>query len=172
MMGPYPGMSMQPMGATCPTCAAPLVNGPVAGMAQWPWGYGLLAGQPGMGGFGPAGFQPGWMGTFAPPWGGMWTRGFASDDQIREMVYESIDADPSIPSDANISVDVTGGIVTLTGTVPNKRVKHAAGDDAWWIPDVVDVNNRLEIVGRRARAGATGATTSPGQRQLRTAGGR
>ncbi|HEY8477426.1 MAG TPA: BON domain-containing protein, partial [Chloroflexota bacterium] len=45
-------------------------------------------------------------------------------------------------------VEVDSGVVTLTGTVPNKRVKAAAGDDAWWVPGVVDVRNELQVTGR------------------------
>ena len=67
------------------------------------------------------------------------------------MIYDSLDADPLIPSDVDVNVDVNAGVVTLTGTVPTKRMKHAAGDDAWWIPNVVDVNNMLKVEGRKER---------------------
>lgn len=70
------------------------------------------------------------------------------------MVMTALDADPRIPFDSDIDVDVTGGHVTLRGTVPSKVIKHAAGDDAFWIPFVVDVHNELEVVGRRQQARA------------------
>ena len=131
-------------GPVCPGCGMPLCPPP-----QPPLGLGF-----GRGMFNPYAFGPnlgitsmGTMpGTYLSAYGGT---SVASDEEIKDMVLTSLDADPRIPFDSDISVDVTGGIVTLTGTVPNKRIKHAAGDDAWWIPDVVDVNNELEIVGRQ-----------------------
>ncbi|CCF83348.1 BON domain-containing protein [Nitrolancea hollandica] len=75
----------------------------------------------------------------------------ATDQSIARMVVNSINTDPGIPSDADITVDVEGGIVTLTGNVPTKFAKHRAGDDAWWLPDVFDVHNRLQVVARRGR---------------------
>ena len=65
------------------------------------------------------------------------------------MIYDALDADPLVPYDADIDVAVDSGEVTLTGTVPNKRVKHSIGDNAWWVPGVTDVHNHLAIGGRR-----------------------
>jgi BON domain len=76
----------------------------------------------------------------------------ASDQSIARMVVNSINTDAGIPSDSDITVDVDGGIVILTGTVPTKFAKHRAGDDAWWLPDVIDVQNQLQIKPRRERA--------------------
>ncbi|MBI2939206.1 MAG: BON domain-containing protein [Chloroflexi bacterium] len=137
--------------------------GPMGGYAPF------FAGMP-TPGFFPTGWgfggAPGWMGTFAPGWAGFaptfaGPRGGASDEQLKEMIFETIDADPAIPYDTDINVEVTGGIVTLTGTVPNKRVKHAVGDDTWWLPDVIDVNNQLEVVSRRARPREEGEAARP-----------
>lgn len=160
----------------CPTCGIPYGGAgfgyPFGPMGTAPFGYGPGYG-PGYGaglGYGPGfgfggpmtmgGTYPG-FGFYGPTWApGYFGPGYfgagatPSDDEIKQMVYDSLDADPAIPFDSDIRVDVTGGIVTLTGTVPNKRIKHAAGDDAWWIPGVWDVNNNLEIVPRRERAEA------------------
>lgn len=75
----------------------------------------------------------------------------ATDHSIARMVVNSINTDTGIPSDSDITVDVEGGIVTLTGTVPTKFAKHRAGDDAWWLPDVFDVHNQLQVIARRPR---------------------
>ncbi|MBI2865582.1 MAG: BON domain-containing protein [Chloroflexi bacterium] len=75
--------------------------------------------------------------------------GLPTDEEIVEMVYDAMDVDPLVPYDADINVDCDAGVVTLTGTVLNKRAKHAAGDDAWWAPGVVDVKNELMVSGRR-----------------------
>ncbi|MBI2939205.1 MAG: BON domain-containing protein [Chloroflexi bacterium] len=92
-----------------------------------------------------------WGGTYSPQFT---TTGLPTDEEISEMVYDAIDDDPLIPWDAEINVDVEAGEVTLTGTVPNKRIKHAAGDNSWWIPGVVDVHNSLQVTGHRRARGA------------------
>jgi hypothetical protein len=139
-------------------------------------GPGMGFGGPGMGFGGPGmGFGPGMgPGAFGYPWTGGWMRptslgwglggsrrwggtyspqfimtGLPTDDEIVEMVYDAIDADPLIPFDADITVDSDAGTVTLTGTVATKEIKHAAGDDAWWIPGVDDVHNDLTVERRR-----------------------
>lgn len=65
------------------------------------------------------------------------------------MIYDALDADPLIPYDSNIDVTIEAGTVYLRGEAPGKRIKHAAGDDAWWIPGVVDVHNEIKVVLRR-----------------------
>lgn len=148
---------------------------PVAG--GFPGGFGMPF-------MGPAGFPGMFGGMMAPmPFGGgpFFGPGFApwqigpgywpytwpafgvppSDEQIREMIYDAIDADPLVPYDSDINVEVTGGVVTLTGTVPSKRIKHAIGDDAWWIPGVWDINNNIQVVPRKERVAAEGAAAQP-----------
>jgi hypothetical protein len=101
-----------------------------------------------------------WGGTYSPQF--MLT-GLPTDDEIVEMVYDAIDNDPLIPYDADISVDSDAGTVTLTGTVMTKQVKHAAGDDAWWIPGVDDVHNALSVERRHPAHAAQGPGTETRQ---------
>lgn len=142
--------------------------GPAAGFG-WP-------------GFGGPMYQPvpmgglTWGGTYAPytVWSGygglgglrrhggsysaqFMDTGLPTDEEISEMIYDAMDVDPLIPYDADINVTVDAGEVTLTGTVANKSIKHAAGDDSWWIPGVVDVHNQLKVSGRRRTRGGTEA---------------
>jgi hypothetical protein len=146
-----------PFGAMhCPICgySGPLWHGGVSptlgpGPAFQPWfgmgpaGYGpayaAWAGFGGLGGLRRHG------GTYSPQFV---ATGLPTDEEITEMIYDAMDVDPLIPYDADINVEVDSGVVTLTGTVPNKRVKAAAGDDAWWVPGVVDVRNELQVTGR------------------------
>ncbi|MBI2883078.1 MAG: BON domain-containing protein [Chloroflexi bacterium] len=107
----------------------------------WYWGPGFW----GMGGWGLGGLRT-WGGTYSPQFA---ATGMPTDEEIEEMIYDAIDSDPLIPYDADIDVEVDTGVVTLVGTVPNKRVKHAAGDDSWWVPGVVDVRNQIQLSGRR-----------------------
>ncbi|HLG51833.1 MAG TPA: BON domain-containing protein [Chloroflexota bacterium] len=114
--------------------------------------------------YGGAGIPFAWYGAppYAPPMvfpsiAYTWTR--PNDAEIKYYVETALSNDPEIPPHANISVDVSNAVVTLTGTVPNKRIKHAAGDDAWYIPWVVDVHNEIEVVPRRERAAGAGEGT-------------
>jgi len=95
------------------------------------------------------------------------TTGLPTDQEVTEMIYDQMDADPLIPYDADINVDVDAGVVTLTGTVPDKAAKHAAGNDAWWVPGVDDVSNQIAVSGRhryRVRQRAEGGATQQPQR--------
>ena len=95
-----------------------------------------------------------------PPWHYGWPRPWSypaypppplqpvTDEQIRNMVYDALRSDPRIPPEARITTEVSQGVVTLTGTVPDKWVKHAAGEDALNVPGVVDVDNRLTLARR------------------------
>lgn len=101
--------------------------------------------------------------------------GLPTDTDLEEMIYDSIDVDPLIPSDVQIDVTCDAGTCTLTGDVPDKMVKHAAGQDAWWVTGVIDVNNELNVTGKgpahtagpKARLGAKhaaqGGTQPSGQ---------
>jgi hypothetical protein len=142
-----------------------------------PWWQGHNWNWPGFsqGGFGQNwgtgfGFMPWQYGQFGYPWGQVFNAGYGTfpfagygfgqssyggpmnDQEIKYFVENAIDNDATIPSNAMINVDVHGGVVTLTGTVPNKRIKHAAGDDAWFITQVTDVNNEINVTPRRERA--------------------
>lgn len=164
-------------GQTMPGTFAPGMGYGPQGMGYG--GAGMGYGTPGMGfggagmGFGmgtAAGFAPwnpfwmnpvglGWGLGGTRRWGGTYTpqfmmTGLPTDNEIVEMVYDSIDTDPIVPFDAEVNVDSDAGVVTLTGTVATKEIKHAIGDDAWWIPGVDDVHNDLQVSRKR------GATTA------------
>lgn len=134
----------------CPTCGCPppaWQGGPWQGGPMWggpAWGTG-----PGWQGYG----QPGWgAGRYAPPaqtYAPAYYGGLPTDSEIEEMIYDAIDADPLVPYDASIDVTVEAGTVYLRGEVPSKRIKHAGGDDAWWIPGVVDVHNEIKVSPRQ-----------------------
>lgn len=136
--------------------------GPAVPVAFWPpagCGFGTVV---------PPGFGPGFGAGFAPPFGfgtgfgtlpmGGLAFGLApmSDGEMKYFVEQSLDNDPAIPASTNIGVGVQNGVVTLTGTVSNKRIKHDAGDDAWWIPQVIDVHNEIQVQSRKNRAAGTG----------------
>ena len=70
-----------------------------------------------------------------------WTR---SDARIGEDVCERLAGEPGLdPSD--VSVDVSGGVVVLTGTVTNRAAKHRIEMLAASRPGVADVDNRIRV---------------------------
>lgn len=155
----------------CPTCGCPV--GPWhcgSQVGQWQghqWAGPAWGGSPWCGpswGPGPGWTTPGWERGYASPYAAPYAPrhvptyygALPTDSEIEEMIYDALDADPLIPFDANIEVTVEAGTVYLRGEVPSKRIKHAAGDDAWWIPGVVDVHNEIKVVPRRPRSSEAG----------------
>lgn len=80
-----------------------------------------------------------------------------SDERIRELVCESLTDDDQIDA-SRIEVTVTGGEVTLTGSVDDRHAKRDAEDCACSVAGVRDVQNLLRVQpddGRSNRSGAT-----------------
>jgi hypothetical protein len=75
--------------------------------------------------------------------------GLPTDAEIEEIINDALDQHPAIPLDADLEIKCDAGQVVLSGTVPDKRIKRAAGEVAWWIPGVTDVNNSIVVTGRR-----------------------
>lgn len=67
-----------------------------------------------------------------------------SDDRIKEEVCEMLTMDPSIDA-SDIEIEVKEGEVTLTGTVPERRMKHMAEDVIDGCFGVKDVHNQLRL---------------------------
>ena len=68
-----------------------------------------------------------------------------SDDRIREDICEALMALTHLDA-SEVSVDVTEGIVMLTGIVPERRMKHAIEDATADVRGVLDVENRIRVV--------------------------
>ncbi len=78
-----------------------------------------------------------------------WTRlGNSVEDDVTlgQRVASTIFRDPGIPKD-RISINVERGTVVLRGEVERPEQIQAAGDAAWWVPGVHDVDNRLHLPG-------------------------
>lgn len=65
-----------------------------------------------------------------------------SDARIREDVCERLWDDPQIDV-GDVSVEVREGVVTLEGTISDRRMKHRAEDIAAATAGVQDVHNRI-----------------------------
>ena len=67
-----------------------------------------------------------------------------SDEDIRSEVVERLRQAAHLDS-RNVSVDVQGCLVTLTGNVPDAHTKHAIEELVEGCPGVQDVENRLRV---------------------------
>lgn len=77
-------------------------------------------------------------------------QGPASDQDVEEFIYDAVEL---LPGAGEVEVRCEGGRVTLTGSVPHKRLKRDVGEIAWAIPGINDVQNTVGISAkRRARA--------------------
>lgn len=66
------------------------------------------------------------------------------DERIRDDVQDSFCEDPDLDP-RNVDVQVEDGVVTLTGSVPDRSMKRRAGDLADRVRGVRDVNNLLRL---------------------------
>jgi hypothetical protein len=91
-------------------------------------------------------------------------QGPTNDQDVEDFI---LDAFELFPGTADVEVRCDGGRVTMTGTVSHKRVKHDAGEIAWAIPAVNDVQNNVTIQSRRRTrlAGRETETPQAGRKQ-------
>jgi hypothetical protein len=111
-------------------------------------------------------------GTPAPHFRGRGPRGYQpSDERIAEEVVARLTDDPALDA-SDIEVSVTGGEVTLTGTVADRRDRRRAEDLVEGILGVSYVQNNLRLAGagfgadepwRRPGGGLGNRTTDAGQ---------
>lgn len=73
------------------------------------------------------------------------------DDTIAGSVKHALQRDARVRSEG-ISVRVQGGVVTLSGTVPQHRDRLLASDVAWRIEGVMEVRSELEVQASISRA--------------------
>ncbi len=67
-----------------------------------------------------------------------------TDEQIKQDVVRELTWDYRVNA-ADISVNVSNGVVTLTGSVPSYTARNFATSDAWGIAGVKSVNNLLTV---------------------------
>ena len=79
------------------------------------------------------------------PYSGVGPRGYRrADDRIRDDVNDRLMWHGYVDA-TDIQVDVSDGVVTLSGTVNTRRVKRMAEDAAESVAGVEDVNNQIQI---------------------------
>ena len=72
--------------------------------------------------------------------------GPTTDQEIEDFLYDALEF---LSGTNEVEVRCEGGRVTLTGSVPLRRLKRDVGEIAWAIPTVNDVQNNLTIATRR-----------------------
>src|SRR5205814_4644042 len=72
--------------------------------------------------------------------------GPTNDQEIEDFIYDALEL---LPGANDVEVRCEGGKAMVTGTVPHKRLKRDAGEIAWAIPNVIDVQNNITIAQRR-----------------------
>jgi len=92
--------------------------------------------------------------------------GPTNDQEVEDLIADALDL---LPGTNDVEVRCEGGRAILTGSVPHKRIKRDAGEIAWAIPSVNDVQNNVTIATRRRARGqgreSEGPTTAPGRKQ-------
>ena len=72
--------------------------------------------------------------------------GPTNDHEIEDFLYDGFEL---LTGTNEVEVKCEGGRVTLTGSVPHKRLKRDIGEIAWVIPTITDVQNNVTIATRR-----------------------
>jgi osmotically-inducible protein OsmY len=88
-----------------------------------------------------------------------------SDDRIVDDVIDRLTDDDQIDA-SEILVMVEGGVVTLSGNVPERQMKHRAEDLVADANGVRDVENRIRVDDGSASAGRPGEAVRSGRDQL------
>lgn len=66
------------------------------------------------------------------------------DEEIKKNIVDQIYSNSKV-SAADVKVEVSGGQVKLTGTVPTLSAKAAASDSVWLVSGVRFVENDLKV---------------------------
>jgi hypothetical protein len=86
-------------------------------------------------------------------------QGPVNDQEAEDFIYDALEL---LPGAADVEVRCEGGRITLTGSVPHRRLKRDVGEIAWAIPGVNDVQNNVTITSRRRARGQREEGTASG----------
>jgi len=93
-------------------------------------------------------------------------QGPTTDQEVEDFIYDALEL---LPGAADLEVRCEGGRLTLTGSVQHKRLKRDAGEIAWAIPGLHDVQNNVVIASRRRTRSANRegepAASAPNRKQ-------
>lgn len=91
-----------------------------------------------------------------------------SDERIRDDIIDRLTDDDHVDA-SQILLMIEGGVVTLTGNVPERRMKHRAEDIAAGASGVREVRNEIRVDNGAASFGRPGEAVRSGQDQLGSA---
>lgn len=123
---------------------APVANGPQTLLGQTLMGPELGSGFMGPGVLTTGLTPPSLLATVAVRRGQ--PLGPSNEQEVEDFIYDALDL---LPGTSDVEVRVEAGKATLTGTVHHKRIKRDAGEIAWAIPALNDVQNNVTIASRR-----------------------
>jgi hypothetical protein len=89
-------------------------------------------------------------------------QGPTTEQEVEDFIYDALEL---VPGAGEVEVRCENGRATLTGTVQHKRVKHDAGEIAWAIPGLSDVQNNVTITSRRRARAAGRESEAPAARK-------
>jgi osmotically-inducible protein OsmY len=69
-----------------------------------------------------------------------------SDERIREMICERLTDDPYVDA-SEVSIEVRDGVITLSGDVPERRMKHRVEDIASEMGRDNEIRNEIRVAG-------------------------
>lgn len=82
-----------------------------------------------------------------------------TDERLKELICETLMEDPDIDA-SEVSIEVSGGVVTLTGTVEDRRTKYQIEEATEYVSGVKDINNQLRVQsGWLSRSGSQGQSS-------------
>jgi osmotically-inducible protein OsmY len=90
--------------------------------------------------------------------------GPSSEQDVEEFIYDALEL---LPGAGDVEVRFDSGRLTLSGSVPHRRIKHDVGEIAWAIPGITDVNNTVTITARRRSRAFNRETETPASGQGR-----
>lgn len=105
-----------------------------------------------------------------------------SDERLKEMICERLTDDPAIDA-SDVTIEVTGQCVKLTGTVDDRSTKYEIEELVENFGGVKDIDNQLRVkssrLGQQTRGGSdweagsssTAASSSPGRAESRSGAG-
>jgi osmotically-inducible protein OsmY len=70
-----------------------------------------------------------------------------TDDELADAVRLVLEKDPLVARADQLLVTVQQGVVTLEGIAASDEERHLAVQDAWYIPGVQDVVDRIQVAG-------------------------
>jgi osmotically-inducible protein OsmY len=82
-----------------------------------------------------------------------------SDDRVKEDVCEYLERSAMIDA-SDVDITVAEGVVTLTGTVPDRQMKRMCEDEIENLPGVKDVNNQLRVNRESSSSDSSSRSTS------------